>query len=319
MSAYASSSRVSVPSRALHRAVHARRWVTAGLLLALLTAGGCRRSESAAADASAPDDGLVRHPLVGQIVKVDPERRALLVDHEPIPNYMPAMTMEFEVGAGDLAILKEGQRIRAELVEGEGGVFRLEKIWPVLPEDQAAIDSAAAALRQDTVIRGKKVYREVGENLPDFSLYDQNGRVVRAARFRGKKVMVNFIYTRCPIATMCPAAVAHFTSTQTAAREAGVTNFELVSITLDPEFDTPGVLREYADARGIDTSNYSFLTGPEGAIKDLLAQLGVQAFFEGSLLQHTMATLLIDENGRIIHRADGSRWEPADFVRKMKP
>lgn len=285
------------------------------LLSLLILTAGCGQREAA----QLADDGLVRHPLRGQIVKVDPDRRTLLVDHEPIPGYMPAMVMEFTVGGGDIALAREGERIRAELVQDKDGTFRLEKIWPRDAAADATVEAAAAALRQDTSIRGRNPYREVGENLPDFAFYDQDGEVVRAGRFRGKKVMLNFIYTRCPIATMCPAAVAHFMTLQQQARESGVQNLELVSITLDPEFDTPGVLHEYAEARGVDTSNYSFLTGPEGAIKDLLAQLGVQAFFEGSLLQHTLATLLIDEEGRIIHRADGSRWEPGDFLNKMKP
>ena len=102
------------------------------------------------------------------------------------------------------------------------------------------------------------------------------------------------------------------------AKEAGVAGVEFVSITLDPAFDTPGVLKEYAVARGIDTRNFSFLTGPETAIKDLLVQFGVIAEFEGDLLKHSLATLLIDPTGKIIHRADGSQWEPSEFVAKMK-
>jgi len=101
------------------------------------------------------------------------------------------------------------------------------------------------------------------------------------------------------------------------AREAGVKNLELISITLDPAGDTPGVLRDYAAARGIDTSNFSFLTGPEPAIRDLLKQFGIIAEFQGDLIKHTLATLLIDEQGRIIHRADGSEWQVREFVEKM--
>ena len=102
------------------------------------------------------------------------------------------------------------------------------------------------------------------------------------------------------------------------AREAGVRDLELVSITLDPIHDTPGILREYAAVRGIDTSNFSFLTGPEGAIRDLLTQFGVITQLQGDILQHTLATMLIDPQGRIAHRTDGSQWEPQDFVKRMK-
>jgi protein SCO1/2 len=204
------------------------------------------------------------------------------------------------------------------LVVPTNGSFRLEKIWPVGSSDAAVVDAAAKALNQDTVIRGNGAYREIGEKVPDFALYDQDGRVVQSSRFQGKQIMLNFIYSRCPIANMCPAATARFQQTQKAAREAGVKNLELVSITLDPDYDTPGVLKDYAAARGIDTSNFSFLTGPQMAIKSLLTQFGVIGEFEGDILKHSLATLLIDETGKIIYRADGSAWEVGEFVGKMK-
>jgi protein SCO1/2 len=117
---------------------------------------------------------------------------------------------------------------------------------------------------------------------------------------------------------MCPASTAKMMSAQRQAREAGVRNIQFVTITLDPAYDTPGVLREYADERGIDTGNFTFLTGPEGAIRDLLTQFGVIAEFQGGILKHTLATLLIDERGRIVWREDGSSWDPREFVARMK-
>jgi protein SCO1/2 len=70
--------------------------------------------------------------------------------------------------------------------------------------------------------------------------------------------------------------------------------------------------------RQIDTTNYSFLTGPETAIKSLLAQFGVLREFQGNILNHTATTLLIDETGKIMYRADGSTWDVQEFVQKMK-
>jgi protein SCO1 len=260
-----------------------------------------------------------RYPITGQVLRVEPERKVLVVRHDEIKGYMPAMTMEFVVADGDLAVAKPGQRIRAELVPAkDGGDFRLEKIWP---DDKVSADTIAASalqLRQETHARGKSAYREIGETVPDFALYDQSGEVVQSARFRGKQILVNFIFTRCPDAKMCPASTAKMMGAQRLAREAGVKNLELVSITLDPAYDTPGVLKEYAELRGIDTSNFSFLTGPENAIRDLLTQFGVIAQFQGDILQHTLTTLLINADGKIAHRADGSAWEPQDFVAKMK-
>jgi protein SCO1/2 len=204
------------------------------------------------------------------------------------------------------------------LVEAAEGEYRLEKIWPADPAASSAVDAAAKTLTQETVALGRSAYREVGERAPEFTLFDQEGRVVESKRFRGKQVMINFIFTRCPVAKMCPAAVARFQQTQKLAREQGIADLELISISLDPEYDTPGILKEYAIQRAIDTSNYTFLTGPQMAIKSLLQQFGILAELQGDLLNHTAATLLLDGSGRILHRADGSEWDVQEFVGKMK-
>ncbi|MDO8542462.1 MAG: SCO family protein [Opitutaceae bacterium] len=288
----------------------------AGALLACLAVGCSKPATPPAVNAARPAEE--RYALTGEILRIDAERKVLVVRHDEIKGYMPAMTMEFIVSAADLALAKPGRQIRAEMVPSKTGDFRLEKIWP---DDKVSADTVTAAarqLREDTHNRGKSAYREVGEKVPSFALYDQNGGVVQSDRFAGKQIMLNFIFTRCPVATMCPAATAKMVQTQKRAREAGVKNLELISITLDPAYDTPGVLKEYAEVRGIDTSNFSFLTGPESAIKDLLAQFGVIAEFKGDILQHTLTTLLIDEKGAIKHRTDGSAWEPQDFIARMK-
>lgn len=300
-------------------ALRRSKFLTSGLgLLGIVLAGaitGCGRSadERAAAQADVDD----RKDLTGTVISLSTERGTALVDHDEIPGYMPRMTMEFKVNPGDLRVLREGLRIRGKMFEAGDG-FYLEEIWPADPATERVIEAAGSALRQDTVTRGGTPFREVGEQLPDFALYDQTGAVLQPARLRGRQLVINFIFTRCPDAEMCPATVMKMMRLQAMAREAGVTDLELISITLDPEYDTPGVLRDYADARGIDTTNYHFLTGPERAIKDLLAQLGVLAFQNGPLIQHTLANVLIDAKGRIIHRVDGSAWQAEDFAQRLR-
>lgn len=284
-------------------------WVA---VIGAVLGGGCGRETPAKAE------GPKHYALTGEIVSVDAAKHVLVVRHDAIPGVMPAMAMEFAVSAGDAAVAKPGQKIRAQVYPSDTGNWRLEQIWPDDAASTSAVETQAKALRQDTLTRGRSAYREIGEKIPEFALYDQDGRVVESGRFRGKKVMLNFIFTRCPVANMCPASTMKMMTAQKLAREAGVKDFELVSITLDPAYDTPGVLKDYANARGIDTSNFTFLTGPENAIKDLLEQFGVIAEFDGDLLKHTLTTLLIDEQGRIIHRADGSGWDPKEFVAKLK-
>ncbi len=296
------------------------RYSSVAVLASCLLMAGCgKQASSSTASAAAPaaTPGETRHPLTGEIVKILADRSMLIVSHDAIPDYMMAMTMEFKVSKADLANAKEGQRIRAELVVKGNDMF-LEKIWPDDTVTRTTIDAAAKALTQDTALRGKDAYREIGETLPNFTLLDQEGRAVAAGRFRGKKVVLNFIFTRCPIATMCPAATLRMADLQKKAREAGAKDFELVSVSLDPEYDTPGVLREYAEARGLDTSNWSFLTGPDAAVRQLLAQLGVIREFEGNTIKHSLSTVLIDASGRITYRVDGSTWLVDDFVQRLK-
>jgi protein SCO1/2 len=283
--------------------------------LALAALAGCSRSEKKSVEtaAVAPKE----HALTGEVVAVTPARSAVLVHHEEIPGYMPPMTMEFLVAPADLARLKEGQRLRARMTQDTKGDLHLEAIELIDPVKERAIAAAANQLRQDTSAQGKEAYREVGETVPQFTLYNQDGEVVSINRFRGRRVVMNFIYTRCPIATMCPASTAHMMDLQRVAKEKGITNLELVSITLDPAYDTPSVLKDYARVRGIDTANFTFLTGPEAAVRDLLHQFGVIVEPGENYLKHTLSTLLIDEQGRIIHRVDGTQWAPAEFLKRL--
>ena len=298
--------------------------LSAWLLMAgmALLAFGCAKKETGAttASSSTPTDahpGEKRYPLTGEVISANLDRQTLTVTHDEIKGFMMGMTMEFKVAKGDLENAKPGQRIRGELVM-RGNELLLEKIWPDDAATTRAVAAAANALTQDTSMRGKEAYREIGEKVPEFTLLDQTGQAVSGSKFRGKQVVVNFIYSRCPIATMCPAATMNMISLQKAARSAGVKNFELVSISLDPEYDTPGILKEYASVRGIDTSNFSFLTGPDVAVRQLLAQLGVIREFDGATIKHSLATVLIDEQGKIIYRQDGSQWKVDDFVQHLK-
>jgi protein SCO1/2 len=292
--------------------MRANGWIALGAALAL---AGCSKTP---APTPAAADGESRYPLTGEVVAADPARGRLTVAHDAVPGLMGPMTMEFAVTPGDAAAVHAGERIRAQLVKDAGGHARLEKI---LPNDQAGTDAVAEGarqLREDTHDRGNGVFRDLGEAIPSFTLWDQDGRVVPSGHFQGKQVMLNFIYTNCPFADMCPLSTHKMIETQALAKAAGVKNIEFVSITLEPETDTPGVLHDYAAARNIDTSNFTFLTGPEPAIRDLLAQFGVINEFQDGVRKHTLATLLVDEKGRIIWRADGSEWEPKDFVARMR-
>lgn len=277
-----------------------------------LAFAACSRPEPKTAAAPAPG-----WDIRGEIVGVQVAKGILLVHHEEIPGFMPAMTMEFTAPGLDLTKFRDGQRITARMTDRGADTYQLDGVRVLSSPDDQAVIAAALALRQETSTRGKNVYREVGETAPTFTLYNQDGKATAFDHFRGKRVVLNFIFTRCPVATMCPASTAKMMALQAAAKKAGVKDLELVSISFDSAFDTPPVLKAYAEARGIDTSNFSFLTGPENAIRDLLAQFGVIAEPGENLFKHTLSTLLIGPNGKILHRVDGSTWAPEEFLNRL--
>ena len=288
-------------------------------LLSLLTFA-CAGKKDLADDASASDGPVLaegEYLLIGDIVSKSEERMSLLVRHGEISGFMPAMTMEFKVSSGDFATSKPDMSIRAVLYQDEEG-FRLKHIWPNQAKESKILSKATGILEADTEKRGFRVYRDIGESLPQFALYDQNAELVYSDMFRGKQIVLNFIFTRCPDANMCPLSTTKMIELQTKASQEGITNLQLISVSLDPQYDTPGILNEFASIRGIDTSNFSFLTGPEELLKNLFRQLGVSLSSEDSLIQHSLNTLLIDESGKIVHLQEGSNWDPDEFLKRLK-
>jgi protein SCO1/2 len=298
---------------------------TALRFAALLLLGAGAGAHAASADtppppalASTPSHRT--HPLRGEIVRLNSTRRTLLVRHEEIPGYMPAMTMEFTAPAADFTALREGQLLSATMIEAAPGQFRLEQLIIQSATDPAVL-AAARDLRTQTLARGNRPTLRDGETAPAFTLYDQEGSVVSFTRFRGRRVILNFIYTRCPIPTMCSAATARLAALQKLVREKALPDVAFVSISLDPVHDTPPVLKSYAATHGADLANWSFLTGPESAVRDLLTQFGVIAIPSGNFYAHSLATILVGRDGKLALRLDDNSpdWTPADFITHLTP
>lgn len=222
-----------------------------------------------------------------------------------------------QVGRGDARILRAGEAVRGELVRfGDG--YRLQTIFPNDPVKRGTVARLGDRLRQDTVTRGSKVFRGVGEYMPRFALYDSDGSVFLSESLKGNYAVMNFIFTRCANPVMCPAATARMVELQEMVKAEGLTDVRLVSVTLDPPYDTPGIFRAYAMDKGIDTAMFHLLGGPEQIVEDLKMQMGVLAEpDEEEIVRHTMSTALIDPTGRIIYRVPGSMWSPKVFLREI--
>ena len=229
------------------------------LIVGLLILGaGCGRASDARS-----------YQLTGQILVVRPETNELLVKHEDIPGFMPAMTMPYVVH--DPALLKNqvaGDLIKATLVVGAELPY-LSSITKTgsapLPEDARTTIPAAAGVH----------FLQVGDTVPDTSLIDQDGKPISLKDYRGSAIAVSFIYTRCPLAQFCPLIDRRFAEVQklAAGNAALAGKVKLLSISFDPAFDQPATLRAHARTVGADPTVWMFATADEltRALKNAVA------------------------------------------------
>jgi len=226
-------------------------------------------------------------------------------------------TLTGRVGMGDLAVYRPGAAVKGSITGGSETF--LEVLWPADPVELGIMRSVNQRLRRDTAERGKHAYRGIGEPLPVFALWDQQGRLVQSDQLAGKVLVMNFIFTRCTNPVMCPAATMRMSQLQDAAREQGLSDIRFVSFTLDPDYDTPGVFNAYAAGYGIEPDSYLFLGGDPQALKDLKLQLGVLSEKDPRyIVNHTMRTILVGRDGRIVYDVPGSGWDTEDFLRRAR-
>jgi protein SCO1 len=228
----------------------------------------------------------------GVVREVDAAAKQATIEHEDIPGLMSAMTMGFDVP--DPAVL-------AKLVPGEPVVFELEvtdksfRIIAVRDAGEPAVRAGASRSPSAASVA------RAGDLAPDFTLTDQTGARLSSGDLRGRWAVVDFVYTRCT--GPCPILTSLQVDLQRKLAPELRDKVRFVSITLDPEFDTPAVLAEYARARGADLASWSFLTGPPADVADVVKRFGVGTLrgADGQI-DHMVATFLIDPQGRIAQR-----------------
>jgi protein SCO1 len=151
---------------------------------------------------------------------------------------------------------------------------------------------------------------------PDFALTSQDGAPVTLANFRGKVVAVTFIFTSCT--DTCPLLTAKMVQVQDQLGTDFGPRVAFASITVDPERDTPEVLKEYAQNFGADLSGWVFLTGDPAAIREVELRYGIFAEkAAGGDVDHTFLTSLIDPRGILRVQYLGVRFDPVEFQRDL--
>lgn len=254
--------------------------------------------------------------IEGQVIEVDPDARGyrvllLMVDDSGLE---AGTEQVFRTGPGDTEIDYAGRKIRAQ-ANFYANQWHLEGIFPLDGIGAQAMGDANKRFHKETATLSRRSFIRQGDYMPEFAMIDQHGRFVQIRSFRGKPFILNFIFTRCQLPEMCPASTARMAELQNRAAEAGLEDLQFVTITFDPEFDSPGVLRQYADGYGIDSGNFHLLTNSDPQIcEDLLRRFGILTIEEDGTINHTMATFLIDKNGRVSYRKEGSQWAVQDFL-----
>ena len=248
----------------------------------------------------------------GRVVSKVSETHTLVVDHENIPGFMAAMTMPYPVAVNvDLSGVEAGDQITARVVLNKDGDYELTKV--------AVTDSSH---RQKEVKETRQLFP--GEEIPDVEMVNQDGQKIRLSDFRGKTVLLTFIYTRCPMPTFCPrlSSLLAAVEKELAKDSKEYSRTQLISVSIDPKFDTPSVLRKYGLAYlGEDEKKFehwSFTVPTPENLKRLAEAFALIYEEEDNQIAHSMSTVLIGPDGKLIKEWNVSDWSAADAVAAMR-
>ena len=229
----------------------------------------------------------------GLVIKVDAARHSITISHRDIPGFMPAMEMPFTAeDKENLQNIKPGARVSFDVVVNKKQI-RVRNIRVVQPPP---VPGSSFAPRPSIPAL------QAGETVPDFSLVAQDGSTLRLASLRGRVVLIDFIYTRCPMPEACPRLSANFAYLQ---RRLG-SRIDLISITLDPKWDKPPVLEAYARRWAADTRTWRFATGQPEEIRRIAEEFGVQFWADEDALAHSSSVGMITQDGKLAARVDGT-------------
>jgi protein SCO1/2 len=260
------------------------------------------------------------YTLQGQIISVMPDHREAVIKHEEVVGFMPAMTMPYKTNdPKQFEPLAPGDLITAKLMVTEDDAY----LTNVKKVGTAPLAKTADAPPEATASSGFELLKP-GEAVPDAQFVDQDGRKVAFSSFKGHTVLLTFIYTRCPMPTFCPMMDRHFASIQRSLKDdpAMRDRVRLVTVSFDPETDTPPVLKKHAASLDADLRTWSFLTGDRDVIDQFAARFGVsvtRAQDDPTNITHNLRTAIIDADGKLVSVYTGNEWTPAQALADLKP
>lgn len=251
------------------------------------------------------------YPARGIIREMDLFQKTITIQHDAIPGFMPAMTMPFVYTDGqELAGITNGDTVafRITVTAKDGWIDHIRKIAPeaatVVMTNAAQLTNGAFRLVRDVDPLN------VGDPLPDYSFTNELGQPVRLPDFRGQALAITFIFTRCPYPTFCPrmSQLFHDTLAQLARDPAAPTNIHFVTVSFDPDYDTPEQLKAYAEGHDYDPQRWNFITGQLIDITALADCFGMKFWHEGAGINHNLRTAVVDGRGKLQKVLIGNQW-----------
>lgn len=269
---------------------------------------------SACGGGSSPD--RKEYTLQGQVLSVALERKEAIIRHEEIPGFMSAMTMPYSVlEAKEYENLKAGDLITATLIVEPTKAY-LQQVKKVGEAPLAVADGGAAPAAS-----GFELIK-TGAPVPDQTFVNQDGKSVTLSSLRGDAVIVTFIYTSCPMPTFCPLMDQQFAKMQAKLKENNnLLRAHLLSVSFDPQIDTPPVLKAHADTLGADPRLWSFVTGDRDEIDKWASGFGVsisRATNDPRDITHNLRTALLDRQGNLVQVYTGNEWTPEQVLADLR-
>lgn len=289
-----------------------------GLVLCSVLAAGCKQTgkgDNSTAGQAAGE--LKTFTIRGKVVRVDADKGSILLDHEPVPGFMEAMTMSYKLkDPGIIGELHAGDRITAKLLVRKTSLgYEDAKLDEIVVTAQARPDYKPAVQYHVPT---------QGDVVPDFKLVNENGRSIHLAQFKGRAVLLTFIYTRCPLPDYCPRMNKNFAEIDKAlaADPAMYAKTHLLTLSFDPKDDTPSVLKSYGMAYAGENAKFSHWEFAVPSEKELEA---IEQFFdlgvtpgEGGTLNHSLSTVVIGKDGKVAAYYPTNEWTPAEVLAAMK-
>ena len=285
-----------------------KRVLKIALVLLVFTASQCSGTKP---------ENEKRYPLTGKVIALNKTEKTATINHDEIPGYMESMTMEFKVkNDSDLDKMKPGDRISGDLVVTD------TSSWIEI----MAITQGGAELTPTTIVPGEP---KPGDQITDFTLVNQDGKPIRLSQYRGRSVALTFVYTRCPQPDQCTLMSTNFAAIEKELQQQKdvYAKTHLLSITFDPEYDTPKVMRSYGASHSGRYSDevfkhWEFATGSAEQVKAIAEYFGVRSFKDSATgkeeLIHSLRTAVIDPQGRLVKLYRGNEWKPADIAADLK-